>query len=452
MPLWAAAMASHRHERAESTLRREISRIVASDVRDPEAANVYISSVALAPDKRSARVLVRPLGLRPGQDPDPLPLQALERATPFIRKTLSQCLRMRQVPGLQFTYDLGEQHSQRIDNLLKRIEKRSRKGLPAILVGALLQFAIPAQAEPLLQRIESSAAIMGSEFRIACYAPTKKRAIGAITAAFDEVRRIDRLLSHYKETSELSKLNREASNGDVKVSRELADLLDKCMHFSKESEGAFDITVGSLVKAWGFYDGTPAIPNALVRWWAKRNSGYQHLRLNRPASTVRFLRSGLQLDPGGIGKGYAVDRAIDVLRDYGIERALVSSGTSSIYALGTPPDNTEGWLLTIRAPWEQAVAGTAVRLRDEALSTSASYEKFFEEDGRRYGHILDPRTGEPARGIAAVSVIAPLTIDTEAWSTALYVNGAEWARNHPIRDGRVFLCEENGPCGWLAGR
>ena len=444
-------MASHRHERAESTLRREISRIVASEVRDPQTANLHISSVALAPDKRSARVLVTPLGLRPGQDPDPLPLRALERATPFIRKTLSQTLRMRHVPALHFAYDLGEQHSQRIDNLLKRIQKRSRKGLPALLAGALLPFAIPAQAGSSLQRIESSAAIMGSEFRIACYAPTKRRAIGAITAAFDEVRRIDALLSNYKETSELSKLNREASKRDVEVSTELADLLENCLRYSKESEGAFDITVGSLVKAWGFYNGTPSIPNPLALWWAKRNSGYQHLRLNRSASTVRFLRSGLQLDPGAIGKGYAVDRAVAVLREYGIERALISSGTSSIYALGAPPDNAKGWRLAIRAPSEEAVAGTVVRLRDEALSTSGSYEKFFEEDGRRYGHILDPRTGEPATGIEAVSVIAPLTIDTEAWSTALFVNGSEWARSRPIPTGRVFLCEESGPCGWLDG-
>ena len=166
---------------------------------------------------------------------------------------------------------------------------------------------------------------------------------------------------------------------------------------------------------------------------------------------MRFLRSGLQLDPGGIGKGYAVDQAVAVLREYGIERALVSSGTSSIYALGTPPGDAGGWRLAIRAPSEEAVKDTLVRLRDEALSTSGSYEKFFEEDGKRYGHILDPRTGEPATGIAAVSVIAPLTIDTEAWSTALFVNGAEWARNHPIPDGRVFLCEEDGPCNWLAG-
>ena len=444
-------MASHRHERAESTLRREISRIVASEVRDPEAANIHISSVALAPDKRSARVLVTPLALRSGKDPDPRPLRALKRATPFIRKTLSRTLRMRHVPVLQFDYDLGEQHMQRIDSLLKRIEKRSRKGLPALLAGAVLQFAPPASGEPSLQRVESSTAVMGSEFRIACYAPAKQLAAGAITAAFDEVRRVDRLLSNYKASSDLSTLNREASKRDVRVSAELADLLENCLRYSQESDGAFDITVGSLVKAWGFYNGTPAVPNALALWRAKRNSGYRHLRLNRSANTVRFLRSGLQLDPGGIGKGYAVDQAVAVLRDYGIERALVSSGTSSIYALGAPPDNAEGWRLAIRTPSEEAEAGPVVRLRDEALSTSGSYEKFFEANGKRYGHILDPRTGEPATGVETVSVIAPRTIDTEAWSTALFVNGSEWARSHPVPGGRVFLCEEDGSCGWLAG-
>ncbi len=442
-------MASHRHERAESRLRREISRIVSREIRDPGAAEVHVSSVALAPDKRSARVLVSPLDLSPGQDPDPAPLQALERATPFIRKTLARNLRMRYVPDLQFVFDLGEQHSQRIDNLLKRIKKRARKGLPALLAGALLPFGSPAEGGFPLQRIESSAAIMGSEFRIACYAPTKQLAAGAITAAFDEVRRIDQLLSNYKPTSELSNLNREASKRDFKVSAELADLLASCLRYSKESEGAFDITVGSLVKAWGFYKGIPSTPNALTLWWAKRNSGYCNLQLNHADRTVRFLRSSLQLDPGGIGKGYAVDQAVAVLREYGIERALVSSGTSSIYALGTPPDDAAGWSLDIRVPSEPTATETVVSLQDEALSTSGSYEKFFEQDGKRYGHILDPRTGRPAEGMAAVSVIAPLTLDSEAWSTALFVNGAEWARNHPIPDSRVFLCAESGACSWL---
>ncbi len=441
-------MASHRHDRAASTLQRELSRIVSQEVRDPDVAAVRISKVSLSADKRSARVFIALWEPKPGEDPDPAPLQALARATPFIRKTLARSLRMRHVPDLQFEHDLSEQHAQRIDSLLERIHKRSRKGMTAIVAATALQFAVPVAASSL-ERLESSAAVMGSEFRIACYAPTKKLAAGAVTAAFDEVRRVDRLLSHYKPESELSRVNREAGRGPVRVSREMADLLASCLRYSTASEGAFDITVGALVKAWGFYTGDGAMPNAWTLWWAKRNSGYRHLEVDPAESTVRFLRSGMVLDPGGIGKGYAVDRAVKILREYGIDSALVSSGSSSIYALGEPPEGNGGWSLDLRGPEAVGEAAATVTLADEALSTSGSYERFFEDGGTRYGHILDPRTGRPAMELTAVSVIAPRTIDTEAWSTALFVNGEAWARDHPVPESRVFLCSEIGACDWL---
>lgn len=443
-------MPSHQHDRAASTLLREISRIVSRDVRDPDVATVRVSQVSLSPDKRSARVLVAPWDPVAGKEPDPAPLRALVRATPFIRKMLARNLRMRYVPELRFDYDLGEQHRKRIDQLLKRIKKRARKGMAVLFAAAALQFGT-AWGMPQLERLESSAVVMGSEFRIACYAPTRRAAAGAITAAFDEVRRVDAFLSHYKPDSELSRINREAAGKDVKVTREMADLLKRCLRYSQESEGAFDITVGSLVKAWGFYKGHGHMPSAWTLWWARRSSGYQHLRLDPSKSTVRFLRSGMLLDPGGVGKGYAVDRAVDALREYGIERALVSSGTSSIFALGEPPDGGGGWGLDLRGGEIPDEIVTTVKLRDQALSTSGSYEKFFESGGKRYGHILDPRTGRPASGMAAVSVIAPLTIDTEAWSTALFVNGADWARAHPVHNGRVYLCPESGACEWIEG-
>ena len=375
-------------------------------------------------------------------------MQALARATPFIRKALARSLRMRHVPELQFEHDLSEQHTQRIESLIDRIHKRARKGMTALLAAAAIQTVAPVEASDL-ERFESSAAIMGSEFRIACYAPTKKLAAGAVTAAFDEVRRVDALLSHYKPESELSLINREAGRGPVRVSTEMAELLVSCLRYSAASEGAFDITVGALVKAWGFYKGDGSMPRPWTLWWARRNSGYRHLDVDPVESSVRFLRSGLMLDPGGIGKGYAVDRAVAVLRDFGIESALVSSGTSSIYALGEPSGGNGGWILDVRGPDASAEPASRVTLKDEALSTSGSYEKYFEDDGKRYGHILDPRTGSPAAGLTAVSVIAPFTVDTEAWSTALFVNGKEWARDHPIPNSRVFLCVDSDECGWL---
>ena len=444
-------MPSHRHDRATSTLQRELARIVLRDLRDPAVAAVRVSQVLLSPDRRSARVLVAPWDPVAGGEPDPAPLRALVRATPFIRKTLARNLRMRHVPELRFDYDHGEQHAKRIDQLLKRIEKRARKGrkgLALLAVAVALQSG-PVQASPSLQRLESSAAIMGSEFRIACYAPDRTTAAGAITAAFDEVRRVDAFLSHYRPESELSGINGEAARGEVAVSVEMADLLASCLRYSKASEGAFDVTVGALVNAWGFYKGNGKMPSAWALWRARRNSGYRHLKLDPVRRTVRFLRAGMLLDPGGIGKGYAVDRAVEALREYGIESALVSSGTSSIYALGEPPDGAGGWTLDLREPDASGSVVATVRLSNEALSTSGSYEKFFEEGGRRYGHILDPRTGRPASGVAGVSVIAPRTIDTEAWATALFVNGAAWARDHPLEAARVFLCSEEGACGWL---
>ena len=441
-------MASHIHERAASTLMRELSRIVAQEVRDPAVTEIRVSKVELSPDKRNANVLVAFWDPKAGEDPDPAPLEALERATPFIRKALARSVRMRHVPELRFSYDLAEQHTKRIETLLNRVHKRAKKGLAVILAAVALQAASHPGASAL-ERLESSAAIMGSEFRIACYAPTKKIAAGAVTAAFDEVRRVDSLLSNYKEDSELSRINREAGNGEVQVSQEMATLLDRCLRYSDASEGAFDITVGALVKAWGFYGGEGSMPRPWSLWWARRNSGYQHLEVDATKSTVRFLRSGIQLDPGGIGKGYAVDRAIAVLREYGVQRALVSSGTSSIFALGAPPDNSGGWDLDLRGADGTDDGFMTVTLKDESLSTSGSYEKFFEEDGTRYGHILDPRTGRPALGMIAVSVIGPSAIDTEAWSTALYVNGADWARRHGVRHGRVLLCPAGEGCSWL---
>ena len=444
-------MPSHRHDRATSTLRRELARIVLREVRDPAVAAIRVSQVLLSPDRRSARVLVAPWDPVAGAEPDPAPLRALVRATPFIRKTLARNLRMRHVPELRFDYDHGEQHAKRIDQLLKRIKKRARKGrkgLTLLAIAVALQSG-PVQASPSLQRLESSAAIMGSEFRIACYAPERATAAGAITAAFDEVRRVDAFLSHYRPESELSRINGNAARGggcslrgDGGSAGELPALLEgkrrglRC-HGRRPSQ-CLGLLQGQREDA--------------ERMGALAGQAEQRV----PALEARSRRAhcavspgGMLLDPGGIGKGYAVDRAVEALREYGIESALVSSGTSSIYALGEPPDEAGGWTLDLRGPGVPGSAVATVRLRNEALSTSGSYEKFFEAGGRRYSHILDPRTGQPASGLAGVSVIAPRTIDTEAWATALFVNGAEWARDRPIEAARVFLCPEEGTCCWL---
>ena len=179
--------------------------------------------------------------------------------------------------------------------------------------------------------------------------------------------------------------------------------------------------------------------------------GYRHVHLDAQARTVWFDRPGVELDPGGIGKGYAVDRMVDVLKRNGVTTALVAGSASSIYGMGAPPGHPEGWAVDIRDPWQHSKTVAEVFLKDMSMSTSGSYEKFFRAEGRVYAHIMDPRTGYPAQGTVSVSVVAPRTIDSEAWAKPYFVNGRQWAERHKPRDFRVYFCQDrtDQPCAWL---
>ena len=165
---------------------------------------------------------------------------------------------------------------------------------------------------------------MGSTYSIALYGYDRVKMEAAADAAFDEVRRLDDLLSNYQPGSEWSEVNRNAATRPVKVSPELFALLSACVEYSRESEGAFDITVGPLMKVWGFYKGTGHLPHKPEIAAALAKVGYRHILLDQAARTVRFDRPGVELDPGGIGKGYAVDRMVEVLRRNGVRTALVA--------------------------------------------------------------------------------------------------------------------------------
>jgi FAD:protein FMN transferase len=320
----------------------------------------------------------------------------------------------------------------------KRIRQRSSRFL-ALFACTLLRAHEPA-------RIEAADEAMGTTFSVVAYGPQ-----AAIDAAFAELHRIDHLLSNYDPNSEWSKVNRNAARAPVTVSPELFQLLSECVRYSRESEGAFDITVGPLMKVWGFYKGEGLLPRAAEVKDAIERVGYRHVRLDPQAGTVQFDRAGVDLDPGGIGKGYAVDRMVYVLKSSGVEAALVSGGGSSIYGLGAPPGAPEGWRVTIRAPGDSHQTAAEVSLKNRSLSTSGSYEKFFWAQGRRYSHLMDPRTGYPAQGVASVSVIAPRTIDSEAWAKPYFVNGRAWTSRHEPQEFRVFFCEDTKEtsCAWI---
>jgi FAD:protein FMN transferase len=325
-----------------------------------------------------------------------------------------------------------------------------RLALAAVL-GLFLLFPPPANPGTELLRLEKSADAMGSTYSIAVYGTDRVRMEAAIEAAFDEARRLDDLLSNYKPASEWSEINRDAAQKPVRVSAELFQLLQDCLEYSRQSEGAFDITVGPLMKVWGFYKGTGHLPHRPEVAAAMAKVGYRYMQLDPANRTVRFLRPGMEIDPGGIGKGYAVDRMVDVLRRNGVQIALVAGSGSSIYGMGAPPDEPKGWLVKIKNPWDQSKTIADVWLKDMSLSTSGSYEKFFRAEGRIYAHIMDPRTGYPAQGTVSVSVLAPRTLDSEAWAKPYFVNGRQWAAKHRPKDFRVFFCEDRmeKPCAWL---
>lgn len=322
--------------------------------------------------------------------------------------------------------------------------------LSALLAStALIRCNLANAAAAKCVREEGSIDVMGSVTAIVAYGDDAKRVQTAISDALDEARRLDDMLSNYKPNSEWSKMNRLAAHEPVRLSPELFHLLAACVEYSRESEGAFDISVGPLMKAWGFYKGTGHLPDHTAVLTALNSVGYQKIVLDPRALAVRFARKGMELDPGGIGKGYAVDRMVDVLRRQGVFAALVSAGGSSIYALGAPPNET-GWRLDIRDPRSQSKTAQSVTLRDESLSTSGNYEKFFYAEGKLWSHIMDPRTGYPAEGMLSVAVIAPKTIDSEVWAKPYYILGRQWTAQHKKKGFRVFLCEDQPgkPCSW----
>jgi len=305
--------------------------------------------------------------------------------------------------------------------------------------------------QPELLRLEKSADAMGSTYSIQLYGYDRVKMEAAADAAFDEVRRLDDLLSNYKPDSEWSQVNRHAAERPVTVSPELFQLLSACMMYSRQSEGAFDITVGPLMRVWGFYRNTGHLPHRPEITAAMTKVGYRHVHLDPAARTVSFDRAGVELDPGGIGKGYAVDRMVDVLRQNGIGIALVAGSGSSIYGMGAPPTEPRGWRVEIKDPRHTNKTVAEIFLRDMSMSTSGSYEKFFRAEGRVYAHIMDPRTGYPAQGSLSVSVVSPRTLDSEAWAKPYFVNGRQWAAKHKPKEFRVFFCEDrtDQPCAWL---
>ena len=266
--------------------------------------------------------------------------------------------------------------------------------------------------------------VMATTFEVTVYRPTSESPLTTqdLKAAYAEVAEIDRLMSLYRSDSELVALNTRAGEGAVDISPRMLEVLRASDHYARLSKGAFDVTVQPLVDLWGFYHvERAAVPQQSEIDAVLRTVGNDRMLLDARKGMLE-LKAATRVDLGGIAKGYAVDRALAVLRARGVAAALVNLG-GNIGVMGHAPGGRP-WVVGIQHPRENRLIGQ-IRFWRGAVATSGDYDRYFEADGKRYRHILDPRTGWPVEGIYALTVIAPNATAADALSTAAFVLGPQ---------------------------
>lgn len=261
---------------------------------------------------------------------------------------------------------------------------------------------------------------MGTSIRVELWAEDAGRAEAACAAVMAEMHRIDRSYSPHRADSELSRINRDAGSGAVPVSDETLRLLKQAQTFSLLSDGAFDITYASAGQHYDYRAGIA--PDAATLARARTSIGYRHLQIDAEAKTVRFALPGMRIDLGGFAKGHAVDNATALLRQRGIAHATVAAGGDS-RVIGDRRGRP--WTIGIRDPRRAGQVVAVVPLEDVAISTSGDYERFFERDGMRCHHLIDPATGRSATGVRSATILADDGLTAEGLSKSVFVLGAE---------------------------
>ena len=322
--------------------------------------------------------------------------------------------------------------------------------VPLVCVGlAAASWHAAGVGPPHLYHHEASRMSMACLYAIDAYGQDREALPHIVNDAFDEVDRIDRLMSNYKADSALSRVNREAARHPVAVDRELFEFIVLATAYTQESDGAFDITVGPLMKAWGFFRGEGHVPSDEELAAARHHVGGAHVMLNPVSRTIGFDEPGVELDLGGIAKGYAVDRVVTILKERKVSAALISAGGSTIYGLRAPPAR-EGWDVQIQDPIDARRTALTVTLKDRAVSVAGTSEKSFEAAGMKYSHIMDPRTGSPVQGVLSVVVLTSSGTAGDALDDAFFVLGPErsWSYMNRLRDTEAYFFLPDPVHGW----
>ena len=268
--------------------------------------------------------------------------------------------------------------------------------------------------------VSDERAMMGTAVSVHLWSEDAQAGQRALEEVFQEAARIDRLMSTYKDDSEISKINREAAQRPVPAGEELFGLVQRALDISVLTRGAFDITFDSVGQHYDFR--ARQRPDAQTLAAERAHINYQLVKLDRAAGTIEFLEDGVRINLGGIAKGYVVERGIEILRHRGVRHAIVTAGGDS-RLLGDRRGRP--WMVGIRDPRKDGEVAISVPLADEAISTSGDYERYFDEDGIRYHHIIQPSTGQPASGVHSATVFGPDAVITDALSTSVFVMGVE---------------------------
>ncbi len=261
---------------------------------------------------------------------------------------------------------------------------------------------------------------MGTEVSVYLWSDDAEAGQAALEAVYREADRIDRLMSTYKDDSEISNINRHAADSPQEVSVELYALIRRSVEISELTQGAFDITYESVGQHFDFRK--RQWPDDATLASELQNIDFRYLLLDHDSSVVRFAQPGVRINLGGIAKGYVVEQGVDILRSRGISNAIVTAGGDS-RLLGDRRGRP--WMVGVRDPRQDGEVAISIPLADEAVSTSGDYERYFDEDGVRYHHIIHPQTGMPASGVRSATVFGPDGVTTDALSTSVFVMGVD---------------------------
>ncbi|GAB4139476.1 MAG: FAD:protein FMN transferase [Planctomycetaceae bacterium] len=276
---------------------------------------------------------------------------------------------------------------------------------------------------PSLQKFSFRQKKMGVDFTITVYAPSEAIANRAASAAYARIEKLNKILSDYNPESEISRLGRLSGPGKpVRVSPDLLKVMTHSLALSRKSNGAFDVTLGHLTRLWRLARRTKMLPSDQERKSALSRTGYQYVRINSCQSTVELLKTGMRLDMGGIAKGYAADEALKVLKKHGLTRAMVDA--SGDISIGDPPPGKAGWVIgiaSLRKP--NAPPNRYLELKNVAVATSGDAFQYVQIDGKRFSHIINPKTGLGLTTRSSVTVIAPTGIQADSLASAVSVLG-----------------------------